>query len=996
MRSRPFTRLLCLLAGWLLLAGLPAAASPPSERGFPLIQAYEPSLHDASSQSFAISRDPRGALYIANASGILVYDGAWWRRIAIGKAEIAFAVMSDARGRVAVGGIDELGYLSPDAAGGLRYVSLMDLLPPAQRQFGQVLNIRAIPGGFSFMTRQWLLLWDGKRITTAATFSGEAPYADSFDIGGTLYVWSHEGISRLVGRRLEPVPGGEVFRDRRVDLLLPADDGLLVSVRDERLFLLRDGRAEPFAAEASRWTAAKKLLEGCRLPDGRWALGSRQGGLLLLRPDGEVDQVIDTAVGLPDDFVNGMVLDGEGSLWLALNSGLVRVEVASPLSVIDGRSGLQGSVYFVARHRGSLWAATAAGLFTVADANDGPARDWGRPVRMRFVPGLPASAWSLLSVGEDLLVGAYAGVFVIHGDHPQVVPGTEQNIGFVLRRSLKDPERVWVGMEAGLGALHREAGTWRFEGLIGDLRSEVRAIAEDDAGTVWCGTRIEGVVGVTPQQAKGSAAMQRNRPIPGSDSTAVFRLGDRILAVQGDRVLRLDPEKGELVKDPGLAGLGGHGDFSYLAEDAKRNLWMNTVPPTVALRHGDGWQTAPRPLVEVPARGFESLFAEPDGVMWLASDKGLFRYAETLRGKEASLPPPLLSRISSGGDQILFGGAPGAVPQAPELPPDVRRLRIELGPLAFRAGLLYQTRLDPVDASWSAPTAEPFAELTRLPPGRYTFHARTVGPSGEQGPETAWPFRVLPPWYQTSWALVLWLGTAGLGMTGYAGLRSRALHQRAARLQAKVDEQTVELRSRVDELRQTHAELAAANTRLEELSLKDELTGVANRRRLQQVLEEEWNRARRHGQPIAFVLLDLDFFKLLNDTRGHREGDQCLQTVASFLADSVQRMGDLLARYGGEEFAVLLPQTDLTGALQVAEQLREGIEALSIPHEAVPGGRITASFGVAAMIPLPEQRSEVLIEAADLALYRAKTEGRNRVCAGGMAGEGAGRESTTH
>src|SRR6185295_16782073 len=279
MRSLAAKRLPCLLAGWLLIAGLPALASPSSERGFPLIQTYEPGLHDASSQSFAISRDPRGALYIANASGILVYDGAWWRRIPIGKAEIAFAVMSDAAGRVAVGGIDELGYLSPDAAGGLRYVSLMDLLPPAQRQFGQVLNIRAIPGGFSFMTRQWLLLWDGKRITTAATYSGEAPYADSFDIGGKVYVWSREGISRLVGRRLEPVPGGEVFRDRRVDLMLPADDGLLVSVRDERLFLLRYGRAEPFADEASRWTAAKKLLEGLRLPDGRWALGSRQGGL---------------------------------------------------------------------------------------------------------------------------------------------------------------------------------------------------------------------------------------------------------------------------------------------------------------------------------------------------------------------------------------------------------------------------------------------------------------------------------------------------------------------------------------------------------------------------------------------------------------------------------------------------------------------------------------------------------------------------------------------
>src|SRR6185295_4328241 len=840
--------------------------------------------------------------------------------------------------------------------------------------------------------------WDGTRIITAATFPGDPPYADIFDAGKEVYVWTRAGISRLADERLEPVPGGEVFRNRRVDLILPADGGLLVSVRGERLFLLRDGHVEPFAPEASRWAAEKKLLEGCRLPDGRWALGSLLGGLLLLRPDGEVDQVIDTTVGLPDDYVNGMVVDPEGSLWLALNGGLARVEVASPLSVIDRRSGLKGSVYFVARHRGHLWVATAAGLFTIEDGGAPAAPEWGGPVWMRAVPGVPASVWSLLPAGDDLLAGAYHGIFVVRDGSVQAVPGTERSTTFVLQPSRANPQRVWVGMTDGLAAVRREAQGWRFEGMIGDLRAEVRAIVEDDDGTLWCSTRTDGVVGVDmPKAEAGAATPPRLRRVAGSDDTALFRIGDgRILAVQGNRVLRLDPKKGELAKDPALAGLGGHGDFTYLTEDAEKNLWMSTAPPTVAMHHGDGWELIPRSLVEVPAHGFETILAEPDGVVWLASEKGVFRYAKTLHGRETALPAPRFSRISFGGDRILFGGAPGAAPKAQELPPDVRRLRIELGPLAFRAGLRYQARLDPVDADWNGPTPEPFAELTRLPPGRYTFHARTVGPNREQGPESTWSFRVLPPWYQTPWAMALWLGTAIVGVRGYGGLRSRALRQRAARLEARVDEQTVELRHTVEELRHAHTELAAANARLEELSLQDELTGIANRRRLQQVLEDEWSRARRHGQPIAFVLLDLDFFKLLNDSRGHREGDVCLQAIASFLAGSVRRTGDLVARYGGEELAVLLPQTDLAGATQLAEQLREGVEALEIPHDAAPQGRITASFGVAAMIPAPNQPPEVLIEAADLALYRAKTEGRNRVCAGGVTSEGEGRDAVAH
>jgi diguanylate cyclase (GGDEF)-like protein len=236
-------------------------------------------------------------------------------------------------------------------------------------------------------------------------------------------------------------------------------------------------------------------------------------------------------------------------------------------------------------------------------------------------------------------------------------------------------------------------------------------------------------------------------------------------------------------------------------------------------------------------------------------------------------------------------------------------------------------------------------------------------------------------------ALILAL-LALAGVLGYAWLRSRSLGWRAAGLEARVAEQTRELRRTLDELQRAHDELEIANERLEELSLQDALTGVANRRRLQLVLEDEWVRSRRSRSPLAFALLDLDHFKQLNDTRGHREGDRCLQLVASFLSANLGRHSDLVARYGGEEFAILLPETDLDGALIVVEQLRQGIEGLAI--------RVTASIGVASLIPAPGQRLEDLIEAADRALYRAKTDGRNRVCAAaGLRQVGSSKVATT-
>lgn len=971
----------CFASLWIGLLAGPSVAGAVPERGYPLVRAYEPAEMD--SQSFALALDPRGVLYVGNLDGLVVHDGAWWRRIEIGAARSVFSVASDADGRIGVGGIDELGYLAREADGTLRFVSLAGLLPPEERAFGQVMDTWAVPGGFAYLTTRWLAVWDGRALTRVATFPGDRPYAQSFAVGRDIFLWTREGLFRLAGQRLVPVPGGDRFRGRRVDALLPADDGgLLVSVRGEGLFLLRQGEVVPFAPEASRWTAAKRILDGCRLRDGRWAFGSILGGVLLLRPDGGIDQVIDAEVGLPDDFVYEVVEDREGALWVALNSGLARLDVASPLSVIDKRNGLKGSVYHVARHRGALWVATAAGVFTSVSTpqTGGGAGDpgFGRPVRMRAVPGLSTTAWSLLPIGDDLLVGTAFGLTVLRGDTLHSVQGTEQRTVFSLLRSAADPGRVWVAMADGLAVVRQEHGAWRYQGMVAGVPREIRALVEGADGTLWCGTDFDGLAGVKVP-ARWPAEPPRVRRIGGSEEIFPFRIGGRLVATRGHQILRLDEAAGRLEEDPELAGLAP-ADFGHLAEDAEGNVWMNTRPPAVAVRRARG-RPEIRSLVELPARSVITIVAEPDGVVWLGTDQGLLRYAGSLRAPAAPLPAPALSRVTAGRGTQLVGGVGGVAPAA-DLPPDVRHLRIEVAPLAFRAGLRYQSRLDPEDTDWGIPRSEPFVELTRLPPGDYRFRLRIVGSRGETSPETAWTFRVQPPWYLTAASMALWAGLVVAGTAGYAQLRSRTLRQRAARLEARVAEQTEELRHTLQELQRAHADLETAHARLRELSLRDELTGLANRRHLQQVLDEEWRRARRHRLPMGFILLDLDHFKQLNDTRGHGEGDLCLRRLGRYLADAVRRPGDLVARYGGEEMAVLLPGTDLAGAQAVAEELREGIEALAIPHPAAPAGRITASFGVTSLLPGLTQPATDLVEAADLALYRAKAGGRNRVCAG--------------
>ncbi|ASC69796.1 hypothetical protein XM38_007250 [Halomicronema hongdechloris C2206] len=180
---------------------------------------------------------------------------------------------------------------------------------------------------------------------------------------------------------------------------------------------------------------------------------------------------------------------------------------------------------------------------------------------------------------------------------------------------------------------------------------------------------------------------------------------------------------------------------------------------------------------------------------------------------------------------------------------------------------------------------------------------------------------------------------------------------------------------------QLYEQVQSANRHLAYLASHDGLTQVANRRRFDTYLQREWGRLAREQGPLSLILCDIDYFKLYNDTYGHPTGDVCLVRIAQVLDQVAKRPADLVARYGGEEFALVLPQTNQSGAIQVAETIQAAIAQLQIPHETSPiAQHITLSLGIACAIPTPEKSAQSLIEQADQALYIAKQQGRDRYC----------------
>jgi diguanylate cyclase len=189
-------------------------------------------------------------------------------------------------------------------------------------------------------------------------------------------------------------------------------------------------------------------------------------------------------------------------------------------------------------------------------------------------------------------------------------------------------------------------------------------------------------------------------------------------------------------------------------------------------------------------------------------------------------------------------------------------------------------------------------------------------------------------------------------------------------------EQRVE--SRTTDLNATLEQLRIANERLQLLSTTDGLTQIGNRAFFDTALDNELRRAERQQRPLSLILFDIDHFKRINDTHGHLAGDACLRTLADLLRPRIHRAGDILARYGGEEFVIALMDTDLAQSLALAEEFRAAIAALEVIFD---GTRLcfTASFGVVSAVPHPQLTAQMLLAAADRALYEAKGAGRNCV-----------------
>ncbi|MBX7183920.1 MAG: diguanylate cyclase [Vicinamibacteria bacterium] len=789
----------------------------------------------------------------------------------------------------------------------------------------------------------------------------------AFDRDGVLWIGTTGGgVVSLVNDRFQGLKHEPQERLEIRSLLADPAGGVWAATAGHGLLRIQGGETKRYSIGEGLPT--DQLTSLARDEQGALWVGTWGAGVSRLR-DGRFTS-ISAAGGLAGDQIWSLLADSEGSVWIGTwVGGLNRLSTRS-FVVFGTPEGLsKDNVRSVLHARdGATWVGTAGG--GVNKLED------GRVIAIRKRDGLPSDEASTLFEDRDgaIWVGTYtAGAARIKGGNVRVF-GLAQGLPNVdVHAFLRDQAGVlWVGTMSGLARLDGD----RFVPVRdpGSPRMGVMGILQDRSGVMWFATS-EGLVRYRDGKFD---VLTKADGLP----------SNWILALHEDGA-------GTLWIGTNGEGMGRYRNGRMSAIRAADGLWDGLVQAIVEDKSGHLWVTCNRGFYRLSiqelngfadgrlkkvssapfgpgdalrstsfAGGHQAAAAiDEKGLIWLPSFNGLV-IVDPNRLPGSGLPPPVLI------EEVVVNGVSVAASDGVILPPGSLPISIHYTAMtlvnAGRARFRY--RMDGLTPDWVDAGRSREASFPGLPAGAYDFRvaASIDGEHWQEAPATL-SISVKPYLYQTrTFAAAVLVGAVGLTF-GIIRLRTRQMRLLQVQMERQVAEKTEELR--------------LANEHLRQLSFLDAQTGLANRRRFDETLDKEWRRASRFQTSLAVVMADIDAFKPYNDTLGHPEGDQCLAAVAEVFKQSVARAGDLAARYGGEEFVVLIPSADLQAARAVAERLRRACEARAIPHPASPVGPVvTISLGVAACVPKDDNSSAALVAEADAALYRAKREGRNRVC----------------
>ncbi len=947
--------ILLLSSLWLLQSPV-ASAQKMKLYGAPLMQRYTAKDYNANPQHNTISTDKAGRLYVGNSEGILLFDGTSWELIELPGKQIVRDLTRAHDDKIYVASYDTFGELVTDKDGKLAFQELLTLsgLKGKDRHVGIVWEVIHTELGIYFRAEEALYFISYDRKTTR-----HWPLTENvrsiFPQQNTLYArLDGVGFSKFVDGKFVLEPGGEAFANQALPGMIDKGSWRLL-VSDQGFY-----RADQFGMKLLPNNAGAELknsgaYEVLPLADGSFVIGTRLGELFRFGKDFTVLE----RLKLGSFSIAAMNVDNEGGLWVATEGDLVRLSMPSPWSYLDATQGVLGVAYDFEWHDNALWTASSSGIARIIPLPNGSSR-------YEHKPWADYEAYVLNSDDKGLLIGHREGLLVLEKDKqtPRALYFDETDAVIFLEQSRFDKNLIYAMSSKNIMVLTSSSGKWQIIKTLSLGDSGVDSMTELAPGEIWISDNYAG-----PQRwrldlktfeilEKKVFVQSDGLVLDKEQSQHVYRLDGKLHVVIGDKGYFFDGKKFNPEISPPFSLVARPHEF-YVSETAMgvyafttREMWFRPNQQTQ-------WQ--PLRMGLGSAAGYGTVRLNRDGVVRISTWGGILQYNDK---EKSTLPEPLSLKfdyvIANSPDNKNTISLPTVSSYSNVEVPAGYSLKLRFSLVSLASGVEFRYRMRQLSDEWSG-WSDRDLFIRAQPPGDYVLELQARTRAGREAEAISYRYTMLPHWYEILWVrLLILLSTLALVfLLTYWIIRRRVAKYREdnLKLEKRISERTIELES--------------LNQKLSELATEDSLTGVLNRRALEQGLQREWYRCLDQRRSLSALMIDVDHFKQFNDKYGHLEGDVLLREIAQTLKSNHDAKRELLARFGGEEFALLLPGVSLDDAVQRADKIRQTVSE----HNK----NVTVSIGVAGFVPSIQMEQISLLRRADAALYRAKRGGRNRV-----------------
>jgi ligand-binding sensor domain-containing protein/DNA-binding CsgD family transcriptional regulator len=761
----------------LLLLLLPLAAHSQNTIGLPDVINYSKQLYSAGLQNWDIKQDKNGIIYVANNEGLLSFDGRSWNLYSLPNKTIVRSVEIGPDNKIYVGGQDELGYFAPGTNGRLQYNSLTQFIPARDKSFGDVWDIISFNKNIFFRSSNKIFKFSNESV---ATFYAPLEWSFLGACNGHLYAHDHKtGLMVFENDSWSPlaVKAAIPISDPVTNILSLNKDSAIITTLKDGLFILNSTSIQQLPSANNRFFASERIYAATAVNNEWIALATSNSGVYIIDLKGNIVQNFSGKEGLQNNNVLSIFLDRQSNLWLGLDNGIDFIAYNSAIKQINPI--LQnGSGYTTIIHNNTLFAGTSNGLYSVPLQ---PMKDLSFS-KGNFVPVVNAKAqtWGLAEINDQLLLGNHEGAFVIKDNTAQPLSSNPGYWNFVPLSNTFPSARIVAGNYKGLFFFDFNNGQFTASGKVNGFEESSRFVVLDKYDNTWVSHPYHGVYRIS-RNNDGSYKTDLytdKKGLPSTLNNHIYKIKNELMVATEKGVFGYNRDKDIFEPAPFYIKLLGNQSIRYLKEDKEGNIWF-IHEKTLGVIDLSAKEPAIIYLPELSNKmlsGFEFIYAVNENNIFLGGEKGFFhinyeKYKKNLPDLQVQIRAV---RIVDKTDSLLFGGYFKEVNEkqvqdaklVPQLQYGWKTIRFEFSSSLFgyQSNLEFSYRLKGFDNNWSEWTKRTEKEYTNLPSGSYNFEVKVRSNLGNESGIATYSFRMLPPWYQTIWATIIYLLLLSAGL----------------------------------------------------------------------------------------------------------------------------------------------------------------------------------------------------------------------------------------